>query len=88
MGTREAHYHLDGRVNSKKNIYWGSTRPTEVSQKPLHCKKVTAWVGMFSGGIIEPFFVVEENGATATLSCTSGCWRGSTQSSRPAIQVI
>ena len=49
------------RVNSKNNIYWGSTLP-----ETLHSKKVTACSGMFPGGIIRPFF--EEIGATATVN--------------------
>ena len=26
----EAHFHLDGQVNSKNNVIWGSERPTDV----------------------------------------------------------
>ena len=26
----EAHFHLDGKANSKTNVFWGSSRPNEV----------------------------------------------------------
>ena len=32
----EAHFHLDGKANSKVNVFWGSSRPNEVATKPLH----------------------------------------------------
>ena len=42
----EAHFYLDGQVNSKNNVFWGSERPTEVAQKPLHSQKVTGWCAL------------------------------------------
>ena len=38
--TDEAHFHLEGQVNSKNKIYWGSKRPTELSEKPLHSRRL------------------------------------------------
>ena len=32
----EAHFHLDGKANSKTNVFWGSSRPNEVATKPLY----------------------------------------------------
>ena len=64
----EAHFHLDGTVNSKNNVYWGSERPSEVTQKPLHSKKVTAWAAISMKGLIGPLFFEDENGATATVN--------------------
>ena len=46
----EAHFHLDGQVNSTSNFYWGTERPNEVAQKPLHSAKVTAWCELFTMG--------------------------------------
>ena len=63
----EAHFHLDGQVNSKNNVFWGSERPTEVAQKPLHSPKVTAWCAMSTLGIFGPFFF-EERGETVTVN--------------------
>lgn len=63
----EAHCHLNGYVNSHNAIHWGSVKPTEVVQKPLHPLKVTVWCAMSSAGIIGPYFY-EENGTTATVN--------------------
>lgn len=63
----EAHFYLNGQVNSKNNIYWGSERPDEVASKPLHSKKVTVWCALSSRGIIGPFFF-EEKGKTTTIN--------------------
>ncbi|KAI6658819.1 Transposable element Tc3 transposase [Oopsacas minuta] len=37
--TDEAHFHLDGQVNSKNNGYWGTSPPAEVAVRPLHHAK-------------------------------------------------
>ena len=38
----EAHFWLDGQVNSRNVVYWGSATPGKVLTKPLHSQKVTA----------------------------------------------
>ena len=63
----EAHFHLDGQVNSKNIIYWGSSHPDEVREKPLHSQKVTVWCALSMKGIIGPLFF-EENGDTVTIT--------------------
>lgn len=63
----EAHCYLEGQVNSKNNIFWGSEKPNEVVSKPLHSKKVTVWCAVSHRGIIGPFFF-EENGVTTTIN--------------------
>ena len=63
----EAHFHLDGQVNSKNNIFWGEKPPIEVAQKPLHSAKVTAWCAIWSKGIFGPYFF-EEDGLTVTVN--------------------
>jgi hypothetical protein len=65
--TDEAHCHLNGYVNTHNSIHWGSVKPTEVIQKPLHPIKVTVWCAMSSAGILGPFFY-EENGRTVTVN--------------------
>ncbi|KAI6649680.1 hypothetical protein LOD99_6684 [Oopsacas minuta] len=49
--TDEAHFHLDGQVNSKNNVYWGTSPPAEVAVRPLHSCKVTVWVAISSRGM-------------------------------------
>lgn len=63
----EAHFHLDGQVNSKNNVFWGSEPPTEVREKPLHSKKVTAWCALSTLGCIGPFFFQEKR-TTVTIN--------------------
>lgn len=64
----EAHFTLEGHVNSKNNVFWGSEPPNEVLQRPLHSKKCTAWVALSKHGIIGPFFFedAQENAVTIT----------------------
>ena len=52
----EAHFHLDGHVNSKNCVFWGTQPPQEVLQRPLHSSKVTAWCAMNSKTIIGPYW--------------------------------
>ena len=63
----EAHFLLSGHVNSKNNIYWGSTPPTEVVEKPLHSLKCTAWVAMSEQGLVGPFWFEDEHGREKTV---------------------
>ena len=36
----EPHFYLDGYVNSKNNIFWGTAPPQEVLQRPLHSSTI------------------------------------------------
>ena len=63
----EAHFYLNGHVNNKNFVFWGSQKPDEVYEKGLHDKKVTAWAAMSMHGIIGPFFF-EIGGETATIN--------------------
>lgn len=54
--TDEAHFHLDGYVNKQNYRIWGTEKPS-IRTKPLHPKRVTAWAGMSSKGIVGPIFV-------------------------------
>ena len=64
----EAHFHLDGRVNSQNYRYWGSEPPKDVAERPLHSKKCTAWCAMSAQGIIGPLWVEDSDGETATVN--------------------
>ena len=63
----EANFYLNGYVNSKNYIYWGTKRPDEVVERGLHDQKVTVWAAMSAQGIIGPFFF-QENGNTVTVN--------------------
>ena len=52
----EAHFWLDGYINSQNFRVWGTEKPQLTLNKPLHPKKVTAWCAMSSKFIIGPYF--------------------------------
>lgn len=64
----EAHFHLGGYVNKQNCRIWGSENPHVVLQKPMHPLRVTVWCGLWSGGIIGPYFFQNEDGATITVN--------------------
>ena len=63
----EAHFHLDGKANSKTHVFWGPSRTNEVATKPLHSPKCTVLAAMSARGIIGPIFI-EESGAAVTVT--------------------
>ena len=52
----EAHFHLDGSVNSKTYRIWGTEPPNFVATKSFHRIKGTAWCALSSDGIIGPYW--------------------------------
>ena len=64
----EAHFLLSDHVNSKNNIFWGSTPPEHCLQRPLHSVKCTAWVAISKHGIIGPFWLEDDNERSVTIN--------------------
>lgn len=64
----EAHFHLNGTVNSQNSRLWASSRPDTVQESPMHSPKVTCWCAVTAGGLIGPFFFENSNGATVTIN--------------------
>jgi len=64
----EAHFMLSGHVNSKNNIFWGSTPPEHCLQRPLHSVKCTAWVAISKHGITGPFWFEDDNERSVTIN--------------------
>ena len=64
----EAHFHLDGYVNSKNCVFGGAELPQEVLQQPLHSSKVTAWCAINSKTIIGPYWFEDDEGRTVTIN--------------------
>lgn len=54
--TDEAHFWMDGYVNSQNYRFWGTEPPNEYSDVSLHPKKVTAWAAFCSKGIFVKIF--------------------------------
>ena len=63
----EAHFHLDRKVNSKTNVFWGSSRPNEVATKSLHSPKCMVSAAISARGIIGSIFI-KESGAAVTVT--------------------
>ena len=57
----EARFWLNGFVNKQNMRYWSATNPNVLLETPLHPQKVTAWCGFHAGGVIGPYFFVDEN---------------------------
>ena len=64
----EANFNLRGSVNSQNAVHWGSERPDEVQQVPLHSPKLVVWCALSSHGVIGPYFFRDQNGATTTVT--------------------
>ena len=64
----EAHFHLDGRVNSQNHRFWSTEPPEEVAERPLHSQKCTAWCAISAQGISGPIWVEDGAGNTATVT--------------------
>ena len=64
----EAHFHLDGAVNSQSNIFWGLEKPDEIVEKRLKGPKCTAFVAFNAKwGLLGPYWF-EEAGKTVTIN--------------------
>jgi hypothetical protein len=64
----EAHFHLSGYVNKQNCRYWAPNNPRELHQRPLYSAKVTVWCAVSSGGIVGPYFFVNEEGRAVTVN--------------------
>ena len=52
----EAHFHLDGGVNTHNLRYWSNENPHWFRSKALHPPRVTVWAALGSSGIVGPYF--------------------------------
>jgi len=66
--SEEAHFLLSGHVNSKNNVFCGSTPPEHCLQRSLHSVKCTAWVAICKHGIIGPFWFEDDNERSVTIN--------------------
>lgn len=57
----EAHSWLNGFVDKQNMRYWSNTNPHVIQEALLHPEKVTVWCAMHAGGIIGPYFFVDDN---------------------------
>lgn len=64
----EAHFSLHSHTNTWNSRYWDLDNPNFFIEMPLHSPRVSCWAGMWSRGIIGPFFFEDEQGDTVTIT--------------------
>ena len=69
LWTDEAHFHLDGSVNTHNCRIWEPKNPHAILQVPLHSPKVTVWCGFTAAFILGPYFF-EELTARGPIRCS------------------
>jgi hypothetical protein len=68
----EAHFHLDGYVNTQNCRIWGGESPIVIHEKPLHAQ-ATVLCGFWAGGVIGPYFL--KNEAVNAVTVNGICYR-------------
>ena len=68
----EAHFYLNGVINSQNTRYWGTSNPLDENvigkSKANKGKKCTAWVALSSKGIIGPYWFENSSGNSETVN--------------------
>ena len=64
----EAHFHLGGYVNEQNCRIWGLKNPKMIIEEPLYPQRATVWCGFLAGGIIGPYFFLNEAGAAVSVN--------------------
>ncbi|GBL97856.1 hypothetical protein AVEN_232000-1 [Araneus ventricosus] len=59
LGTDEAHFHLQGSINTQNCRIWARENPFEMQSLPLHSQKVTVLCGFTAAFIVESFLFEE-----------------------------
>ena len=66
--TDEAHFYLDGRINTQNNRIWSDRTPDVVAECQLHPPRCTAWCAVGSSGIIGPIWIEDDAGEVLTVT--------------------
>jgi Helix-turn-helix domain (DUF4817) len=64
----EAHFWLNGFVNKQNCRIWSEANPQVIHEQPLHPEKLTVWCAFHAGGVIGPYFFVNDDGRTVTVN--------------------
>ncbi|GBL88979.1 hypothetical protein AVEN_255144-1 [Araneus ventricosus] len=69
LWTDEAHFYLQGSVNTQNCRIWARNNPFQMQPLTLHSQKVTVWCG-FAAAFILCLFFFEEIGPSGPVTCT------------------
>ncbi|GFS52159.1 DUF4817 domain-containing protein [Trichonephila clavipes] len=64
----EAHFWLNGYVNKQNCRIWSEANPQVYVETPLHLEKLTVWCALWAGGIIGPYFFINDEGHNVTVN--------------------
>ena len=64
----EAYFDFGGYVNKQNCCIWGTESPQAFIEKPTYPTRVTVWCGLWSRGIIGPFFFENDQGEAVTVN--------------------
>ena len=67
----EAHFQLDGCVNTQNCWIWGARNHRVIHEKALHAQRATVWCGFWAGGVFGPYFFENEAGNAVTVNGVS-----------------
>ncbi|GBN84402.1 hypothetical protein AVEN_180566-1 [Araneus ventricosus] len=67
--ANEAHFHLQGFVNTQNCRIWANANSFQMQPLPLHSQKVTVWCGFTAVFIVGPF-ILEDVGSLVPVTCT------------------
>lgn len=64
----EAHFQLDGYVNTQNCWIWGMENPSVIHEKLLHAQRANICCRFWAGGVIGPYFFENEAGNSITVN--------------------
>lgn len=64
----EAHFWLSGFVNKQNCRIWSEENPHAIHETRLYPPKLTVWCGLWTEGVIGPYFFENENGIAVTVN--------------------
>jgi len=64
----EAHFWMSGFVNKQNMRYWNENNPQVIQELQMHPQRVTVWCGLWSGGIIGPYFFENQQRNAITVN--------------------
>ncbi|GFW12738.1 DUF4817 domain-containing protein [Trichonephila clavipes] len=59
---------LNGYVNKQNCRIWSEANPQVYVETPLHSEKLTVWCALWAGGIIGPYFFINDEGHNVTVN--------------------